>query len=285
MRLDHPERDDAAWLKTLVAGKENGEIAIHAEPMEGVWDEIRPPGLLERLPARFQDLMVRNLPRGVDAATTARAGRRLRAEGVRVKIRVRRFDPGSDLRPRFEEFDVPGAPGESVLGMLQQIRESSDSTLAFRYGCRFKGCGLCTVEIDGRPLPACMIRAREGMEVGPLASFPVLRDLVIDRRPLVERFARWGLYLLPPEGEVSPASFEVPDAYGELAACTECLACMAGCPSFDLENRSFGGPLTFVKLAALHFDPRDGEDRGSRTRRRRLGWRPAAPVRPDARVR
>ena len=99
------------------------------------------------------------------------------------------------------------------------------------------------------------------MEVGPLASFPVLRDLVIDRRPLVERFARWGLYLLPPEGEVSPASFEVPDVYGELAACTECLACMAGCPSFDLENRSFGGPLTFVKLAALHFDPRDGEDR------------------------
>ncbi len=178
-----------------------------------------------------------------------------------MKIRVRRFDPGSDPQPRWEVFDLPGVDGESVLGVLQRIRESSDSTLAFRYGCRFKGCGLCTVEIDGRPLPACMIRAREGMEVGPLGSFPLLRDLAIDRRPLAEFFARQRLYLLPHEGEELPESFEVPPVYSELAKCTECLACLAECPSFDLTDGSFGGPLTFVKLAQLHFDPRDGEDR------------------------
>jgi succinate dehydrogenase/fumarate reductase iron-sulfur protein len=178
-----------------------------------------------------------------------------------LKIRVRRFDPGCDPEPRWEVFDLPVASGESVLGVLQRIRETSDSTLAFRYGCRFKGCGLCTVEIDGRPLPACTIRAREGMEVGPLGSFPVLRDLAVDRRPLAELFARHRLHLLPTEGEKLPASFEVPPAYGELAKCTECLACLAGCPSFDLENGSFGGPLAFVKLAQLHLDPRDGQDR------------------------
>jgi succinate dehydrogenase/fumarate reductase iron-sulfur protein len=178
-----------------------------------------------------------------------------------LKIRVRRFDPGSDPEPRWQEFDLPGADGESVLGVLQRIRETSDSTLAFRYGCRFKGCGLCTVEIDGRPLPACMIRAKDRMEVAPLGSFPVLRDLAIDRRPLAERFARLGLHLLPPEGEKPPASFEVPPAYGELARCTDCLACLVGCPSFDLESGRSGGPLAFVKLAQLHLDPRDGEDR------------------------
>jgi succinate dehydrogenase/fumarate reductase iron-sulfur protein len=174
---------------------------------------------------------------------------------------VRRFDPGCDAEPRWEEFDLPVATGESVLGALQRIRETADSTLAFRYGCRFKGCGLCTVEIDGRPLPACMVRAREGMEVGPLGSFPVLRDLVVDRRPLVEFFARHRLHLLPFEGEELPTSFEVPPAYGELAKCTECLACVAGCPSFDPGSATFGGPLAFVKLAQLHLDPRDGEDR------------------------
>jgi succinate dehydrogenase/fumarate reductase iron-sulfur protein len=174
---------------------------------------------------------------------------------------VRRFDPDSDRGPHWEEFDLPVASGESVLGVLQRIRETSDSTLAFRYGCRFKGCGLCTVEIDGRPLPACMIRAREGMEVGPLGSFPVLRDLAIDRRPLAELFARHRLHLLPAEGEELPASFEVAPAYGELAKCTECLACLADCPSFELEKESFPGPLAFVKLAQLDLDPRDGEDR------------------------
>jgi succinate dehydrogenase/fumarate reductase iron-sulfur protein len=178
-----------------------------------------------------------------------------------LKIRVRRFDPGSDPQPRWEVFDLHGAEDESVLGVLQRIRESSDSTLAFRYGCRFKGCGLCTVEIDGRPLPACMIRAKEGMEVGPLGGFPVLRDLAIDRRPLASLFARRRLHLLLPEGEKLPESFEVPPACGELARCTECLACLVECPSFDLADESFGGPLTFVKLAQLHFDPRDGEDR------------------------
>jgi succinate dehydrogenase/fumarate reductase iron-sulfur protein len=174
---------------------------------------------------------------------------------------VRRFDPDCDAEPRWEEFEVPVGEGESVLGVLQQIRETCDSTLAFRYGCRFKGCGLCTVEIDGRPLPACMVRAREGMEVGPLGSLPVLRDLVVDRRPLAELLARHRLHLLPPEGEELPTSFEVPPAYGELAKCTECLACLAGCPSFDPGSVSFGGPLAFVKLAQLHLDPRDGEDR------------------------
>jgi succinate dehydrogenase/fumarate reductase iron-sulfur protein len=178
-----------------------------------------------------------------------------------VRLRVRRFDPDRDSGPRWEEFDLPVASGESVLGVLQRIRETSDSTLTFRYGCRFKGCGLCTVEIDGRPLPACMIRAKEGMEVGPLGSFPVLRDLVIDRRPLAELFARHRLHLRPREGEELSATFEVPPAYGELARCTECLACLAACPSFDLENGSFAGPLAFVKLAQLDLDPRDAEDR------------------------
>ena len=184
-----------------------------------------------------------------------------------MKLRVSRFDPLSEPGARWQEFDVPDADGESVLGVLQRIRELFDSTLAFRYGCRFRGCGLCTLEIDGRALPACTIRAKEGMEVGPLGSFPVLRDLVVDRRPLTEFFARHKLHLVLPAGGELPETFEVPPAYDDLANCTECLACLATCPSFDVgnlgapEKPGFGGPLTFVKLAQLHLDPRDSEDR------------------------
>jgi succinate dehydrogenase/fumarate reductase flavoprotein subunit len=65
VRLDHPERNDADWLKTVVAREEDGEVAIRTESMQGVWDQIRPPGLVDGLPGRFQDLLVRNLPRGV----------------------------------------------------------------------------------------------------------------------------------------------------------------------------------------------------------------------------
>jgi len=65
VRLDHPERDDADWLRTIVARKENGRIALRTDPIGDVWDDIRPPGLLEGLPAKLQDWSVRNLPRGV----------------------------------------------------------------------------------------------------------------------------------------------------------------------------------------------------------------------------
>jgi succinate dehydrogenase / fumarate reductase iron-sulfur subunit len=188
-----------------------------------------------------------------------------------VKLRVHRFDPLRQPSARWQEFDLPGLDGESVLGCLQHIRESMDSTLAFRYGCRFKGCGLCTVRIDGRALPACIVRARDGMEVSALQSFPVLRDLVIDRRPVTEFLSGQQLHLVLPEPENRPADFRVPPAYDDLVKCTECLACLAECPRFDLQDRSFGGPLSFVKLAQLHFDPRDSRDR--RAQAKALGVR------------
>ncbi|MBW1686203.1 MAG: FAD-dependent oxidoreductase [Deltaproteobacteria bacterium] len=63
VRMDHPERDDTEWLKTIVASKENGDVAIRTEPIGDVWDDIRPAGLLERLPSSLQELAIRSLPR------------------------------------------------------------------------------------------------------------------------------------------------------------------------------------------------------------------------------
>ncbi len=63
VRMDHPERDDAHWLKTIVASRENGDVAIRTEPIGDVWDDIRPPGFLERLPSSLQELAIRSLPR------------------------------------------------------------------------------------------------------------------------------------------------------------------------------------------------------------------------------
>jgi fumarate reductase (CoM/CoB) subunit A len=63
VRMDHPERDNAHWLKTIVASKQNGDVAIRTEPIGDVWDDIRPPGFLERLPSTLQELAIRSLPR------------------------------------------------------------------------------------------------------------------------------------------------------------------------------------------------------------------------------
>jgi len=65
VRLDHPERDDARWLKTIVARKQNGEVALRTDPIGAAWDHIHPPGFVEGLPARLQDWLVRSLPSGL----------------------------------------------------------------------------------------------------------------------------------------------------------------------------------------------------------------------------
>jgi fumarate reductase (CoM/CoB) subunit A len=65
VRLDHPERDDAHWLATVVACKRNGGVAIRTDPIGNVWDDVRPLGFVEGMPAKLQDWSVRHLPRGV----------------------------------------------------------------------------------------------------------------------------------------------------------------------------------------------------------------------------
>ncbi|MBI3108607.1 MAG: 4Fe-4S dicluster domain-containing protein, partial [Candidatus Rokubacteria bacterium] len=58
-----------------------------------------------------------------------------------------------------------------------------------------------------------------------------------------------------------PRSLAVPAEHARLSACTECLSCLAACPSFEAGRDEIGGPYHFVKLAQLHWDPRDGADR------------------------
>ncbi len=50
---------------TVVAHRQDHGVALRTDPIGDVWDDIRPPGFIEALPANLQDLLVRNLPRGV----------------------------------------------------------------------------------------------------------------------------------------------------------------------------------------------------------------------------
>jgi len=63
VRLDHPERDDAHWLQTVVASKENEDVVVRTQSIGDAWDDVRPAGFLERLPSSLQEFAIRNLPR------------------------------------------------------------------------------------------------------------------------------------------------------------------------------------------------------------------------------
>lgn len=179
-----------------------------------------------------------------------------------ARIRVQRWDPERGGTPSVETYEVPIEEGATVLGALLHVYEVHDSSLAFRYACRNVACGLCAVDVDGRPRLACATPLGDGMTIRPLRRLPVARDLVVERDWIMPFLERLDLYppAAPAEGEW-PGPVAVPKEYTQLGACTECLICLAGCPSYEHGRDDLGGPYHFVKLAQMHWDPRNTIDR------------------------
>ena len=108
-----------------------------------------------------------------------------------ITISVERSDREGGSGPALEAYEVPMDDGATVMGALLHIYETSESNLAFRCGCRNRDCGLCAVDVNGKPRLACITELKKGMVIRPLRRLPVTRDLMIDRRwimPFLERF-------------------------------------------------------------------------------------------------
>jgi succinate dehydrogenase/fumarate reductase-like Fe-S protein len=90
---------------------------------------------------------------------------------------------------RFESYEIPYEPGQSVLDGLRWIRVHKDPTLAFRYSCiNANACKECMMEIDGETIYACITRLEpRAMTVEPLGNKKLVRDLVTEIAPPQER--------------------------------------------------------------------------------------------------
>ena len=91
----------------------------------------------------------------------------------------------------WETYQVPFAPGQSVLDALRYIRLHNDPSLAFRFSCiNANACKECMMKIDSKTEYACTARleARE-MVVAPLPNKDLVRDLVTEIAPPSERLA------------------------------------------------------------------------------------------------
>ena len=64
-------------------------------------------------------------------AARAEKGRPSKA-AMTLTVRVKRFDPTKDARPRFDEYQVPADPMDRALDLLMYIKWHLDGTLTFR---------------------------------------------------------------------------------------------------------------------------------------------------------
>ena len=91
---------------------------------------------------------------------------------------------------RWDIFDVPFEPGQSVLDGLRWLRINSDPSLAMRYSCiNANACKECMIQLDGETVYACTARLEpREMILTPLPNKKLIRDLVTEIAPPSERF-------------------------------------------------------------------------------------------------
>lgn len=184
---------------------------------------------------------------------------------MEMNFRIYRFDPGEDLEPWYQEYELPVEPEMRILDCLNLIKWNLDGSLSYRMSCAHGVCGSCSMKINGRCGLACqkLVKDYEGQAVliEPLPNFKVLRDLIVDMNQFFSLVESIRPYLIPrfaaPEKERIQSQSDR-QKIDEVIRCILCASCTAACPVTE-ENPEYLGPATIVQAFRRIFDTRDGE--------------------------
>src|SRR3989441_4050395 len=145
-----------------------------------------------------------------------------------VTLRVFRWAP--DQPEHVQEYRVAAAADTTVLDALVEVQRAQDPTLAFRYACRVGMCGSCAMVVNGRERWACRTRLASlgpgPVSIRPLYHFPLLRDLVVDIAPFVEKLRAVGAALTPrPDAARYDRGSSAAPERQEIDQAIECIGC------------------------------------------------------------
>ncbi|MBO8172394.1 MAG: succinate dehydrogenase iron-sulfur subunit [Bacillaceae bacterium] len=174
---------------------------------------------------------------------------------------------GPDNAPYQEEFKLPYRPNMNIIGCLMEIQRNpvnakgeKTKPVVWESNCLEEVCGACSMVINGKPRQACTAlvdKLEQPIRVEPMSTFPVIRDLIIDRNRMFDAMKRikgWipidGTYDLGP-GPRMP-EVERQKAY-ELSKCMTCGVCLEACPNVN-DKSPFIGPfaISLVRLYNSH---------------------------------
>ena len=184
---------------------------------------------------------------------------------------------------KFVTYTATDIPADaSFLEMLDvvngEIVKKGDDPIAFDHDCREGICGSCGLMVNGRAhgpergVATCELRMRsfkdgESIVVEPwrAQSFPVIKDLVVDRSSFDRIMATGGFVSVrtggAPDANAIPIPKPVADEAFDAAACIGCGACVAAC-----KNSS---AMLFVsaKVSQLALLPQGQPERAERVER------------------
>ena len=171
-------------------------------------------------------------------------------KNISFKLKVWR-QRGPKEKGQFKVYEMKDIPTDtSFLEMLdilnEQLINAGEEPVVFDHDCREGICGMCSLYINGHPhgpatgATTCQLymhRFKDGetitVEPWRSAGFPVIRDLMVDRRAY-DKIMQAGGYVSintggVPDANAIPISKEKADLAMDAAACIGCGACVAAC--------------------------------------------------------
>jgi len=194
-----------------------------------------------------------------------------------IHFKIHRQDR-PDAAPYWQEFRIPYRPGHNVVSALMVIRENPFTVEGKRVAppvwesnCMEEVCGSCSMRVNGSARQACSALIDtlvQPVVLEPLAKFPVVRDLLVDRAAMFAALRRvkawieidgsWDIHTGAPR--ISPQEWDLNYA---LSRCMTCGCCMDACPQFG-PDRDFIGPAPLAQVLLMNNHPTGKYSRADR---------------------
>ncbi len=183
-----------------------------------------------------------------------------------MKLTLKVWRQGGKYTGQFVTYELDNVNEHmSFLEMLDVLNEKlvsqKEQPVAFEHDCREGICGTCSLVINGRPhgpmrgTTTCQLHMRffndgDTIVIEPFRarSFPVIRDLVVDRSSF-DRIIQSGGYVSvntgqAQDGNAIPIEKDMAARAFDAAACIGCGACVAACPN--------GSAMLFTSAKVAH---------------------------------
>jgi len=189
------------------------------------------------------------------------------AEQKTVTFIITRQD-SPDSKPYKETFHVPYRKNMNIISGLMEIQKNpvnangeKTSPVQWDMNCLEEVCGACSMVINGTARQSCAAlvdHLEQPIRLEPMDTFPVVRDLVVDRERMFDALKQIKAWI-PIDGthDLGPGP-RMPEkkrqwAY-ELSKCMTCGVCLEACPNVN-DSNSFFGPAALSQARLFNSHP------------------------------
>ncbi|MDQ0339044.1 succinate dehydrogenase / fumarate reductase iron-sulfur subunit [Caldalkalibacillus uzonensis] len=183
-----------------------------------------------------------------------------------ITFRIRRYDGTNTW---VQEYRLPYEKGKTILWALTKIKDEIDPTLNFTSACRHAICGSCGVKVNGHAFLACKTSLDKLLETfdtsvlyfEPLGNYDVVRDLVVDWKPKMEKMKKVKPWLLPSrEGSKEEGFRQSKQQFAKISSSTDCILCgicASECGQLAINDGGYLEPFIINKAYRFVVDSRD----------------------------